>query len=78
MNSVWILQIDYSPHLKAYESEDIAIDKYLKHIESRMPELEDDEEHTEYYDEEHRGCRHRSCYYDGSFVASLTQVKVEK
>lgn len=76
--TVWILARDFTPILKAYGDENLALEKYFEHIKSRMPGLDDDQEHTEWYEDEDRGMKVRSCFYDGSFVASLTELEVQR
>lgn len=74
MNNVWILQVDNSPDLQAFGNEKLAEEKYAEHIDSRLPKIDNTEE--DYLVEQYDVHGHKAYYYDGNFIASLTELEI--
>lgn len=70
---VFVLQVDNSPELAAYDSADLGLEAYFEHIKERVPYgLEDPKlilEATHYS---------YSAYYDGDFVAELASLPLQR
>lgn len=71
MKTIWILEVDNSPDLKAFSSEGLGTTEFYSHIGTRVfgqykTDLED-----------HGGLRIQSCYHDGEFIAKLSEVEVQ-
>jgi len=74
MSNIWILQVDNSPDLQAFGNEKLAGEKYVEHINSRLLKVDNAEEDdlVEQYDVH----GYKAYYYDGNFIASLTELEV--
>lgn len=71
MATIWILEVDNSPDLKAFSSEGLGLTEFYYHIGTRIygsyqTDIEDNSGYGVY-----------SCYHDGEFIAKLREVEVQ-
>lgn len=74
--TVWVLEEDNSPDLKAYADFHMAFSAYRKHIEERTSEMDWDDENFEWGDGKTNGLVTFSCHCYGDFVARLHELEV--
>ena len=75
--TIWILEGDNSPDLKAFSDFEKAFANYREHIDERTSGMDWDDDEFEWGDSEYNGLKVLSCHCYGEFVARLHEVEVQ-